>query len=266
MAAKGAAFVTGGSSGIGLDLAKGLAAKGHPVALIARDADRLARASEEIKAAHPDAVTAAFSADVGDRESIFSAVAAATGKLGPPSWAIANAGIAEPGYFLDQNCEAFEEHMRINYLGALYFAKAVAPSMSQTGGQLIFVASGTAIFGIAGYAAYAPSKFAMRGLAEALRVELAPNGISVTLAYPPDTDTPMLKREGQTRPPVTKRIAAAGGVWPPEDIAALILRRAARGKFAAAPGIRMQALLYLHSLIAPILRYWQSWAIRRMGD
>lgn len=266
MAAKRAAFVTGGSSGIGLELAMRLAARGHPVAIFARDADRLAHAAEKIKAAHPGAIAEIFPADVGDRGSIFKAVANAVEKLGQPDWAIANAGIAEAGHFLDQASSVFEDHMRTNYMGALHFAKAVAPAMGHAGGRLIFIASGAAIFGIAGYAAYAPSKFAMRGLAEVLRVELAPKGISVTLAYPPDTDTPMLEREERTRPPVTRTVAAAGGIWSAKDVAALVLRRAEQGKFTAAPGIRMQALLALHSIIAPILRNWQSRAIRNPGS
>ena len=133
------------------------------------------------------------------------------------------------------------------------------------GARLVFVGSGAAFFGIYGYAAYAPSKFALRGLAEVLRVELAPRGIAVTLAYPPDTDTPQLAAEARTKPEATKRITADGGLWQPEAVARAILRGADRGRFAVAPGVQMTALLWLHSLLAPVLRWWQGRIVRRTG-
>jgi 3-dehydrosphinganine reductase len=257
------AFITGGSSGIGLELAKQLAARGHPIAIFARDAGRLQDAVRVIKAASPDAFVTAYPCNVADRLATESAVAAAIADHGAPGWAIANAGIAEPGEFLSQAIESFEEQMNVNYLGALYFARAAAPAMTAQGGRLVFVASGAAFFGIYGYSAYAPSKFALRGLAEVLRVELAAHRISVTLAYPPDTDTPQLRAEAATKPAVTRAITAGGGVWQPFDVAALIVRRAEKGRFTAAPGFQMKALLMLHSLLAPALRLWQAGLVRK---
>ena len=158
------AFITGGSSGIGLELAKLLATLGHPVAIFARDASKLQDAVNVLKTTAPEARIAAYPLDVSDRAAVERAVGAAIADLGAPGWAIANAGIAEPGEFLTQDIAAFEAQMQINYMGALYFAKAVAPAMTAGGGRLVFVSSGAAFFGIYGYAAYAPPKFAMRAL------------------------------------------------------------------------------------------------------
>lgn len=257
------AFITGGSSGIGLELAKQLALHGHPVAIFARDIDRLQDAVNVLKNTAPNARIAAYPLDVGDSAAVDQTITAAIADLGAPGWAIANAGIAEPGEFLKQDIAAFEAQMQVNYMGALYFAKAVTPAMTAGGGRLVFVSSGAAFFGIYGYAAYAPPKFAMRALAEVLRVELNPHDISVSLAYPPDTDTPMLAHEEQFKPGVTKAITAGGGLWSAEDVARLIVRRAAKGRFAIAPGFQMKALLVLHSLIAPALRVWQAGLIRK---
>ena len=266
MSDRRAAFITGGSSGIGLELAKELAARGHPIALFARDAARLQDAVRVLRDAFPDLLVTAHAVDVSQADAVAQVFAAAIATLGAPGWVIANAGVAEPGEFLTQDLATFEAHMAVNYLGALYVAKAVAQPMAEAGGgTLVFVSSGAAFFGIYGYAAYAPPKFAMRGLAEVLRVELKPHNISVTLAYPPDTDTPMLAAEERTKPAATKAITAGGGLWSPEAVAKLIVRRAARGRFAVAPGLQMKTLLVLHSLIAPLLRLWQGWIVKRHG-
>ncbi len=260
-----AAFITGGSSGIGLELAVQLAKREVPIALFARDSDRLSNAVEVIAQMCPAATVRTYPVDVGDRTDCEAAVARAIADLGAPGWAIANAGISVPGRFLDQDIDLHEAHMRINYLGALYFARAVAQPLAETAGHLVFVASGAAFFGIYGYSAYAPSKFAMRGLAEVLRLELAPENVTVTLAYPPDTDTPMLEAENCVKPAVTRAITASGGLWSARDVARLILRRAEQGKFTVAPGFQMKALLMLHSLLGPGLRAWQRGLIRRAG-
>jgi len=263
---KGAAFITGGSSGIGCQLARQLAAAGHPVALFARRLTRLNTAVAELKAELPEAVIVPIVLDVADRAACLAAVAQAHAQLGAPAYAIANAGIAEPGEFLDQSLDSHDAQMATNYMGALYFSRAAADLMAAAGGgRLVFVSSGAAFFGIYGYSAYAPSKFAMRGLAEVLRVELAPKNISVTLAYPPDTDTPQLAAEQLTKPAVTKKITEGGGLWSAENVAKLILKRADKRRFVAAPGLQMAALSHLHSLIGAPLRVWQGMIVKKHG-
>lgn len=260
MTAKGPAFITGGSSGIGLAMATQLAQSGHDLALIARRADLLDQVVRDLRRQHPDRQIHGFAADVGDSTACFDAVTRAVDLLGPPRWAIANAGIAIPGQFRDQPFDQITEQLRINALGAAGFARACLDHMTR--GHMVFVGSGAAFFGIYGYAGYGASKFALRGLAESLRVELAPQ-IAVTLAYPPDTDTPQLVAEQRTKPAVTKAITDGGGLWQPQDVARVILRRAAKGRFTATPGLQMTALLLLHSLLGPILRRWQIGLARK---
>jgi 3-dehydrosphinganine reductase len=89
-----------------------------------------------------------------------------------------------------------KEIMRINYIGAVYCTKAVVDSMKNRHfGRIVFVSSQAGQLGVFGYTAYSASKFALRGLAESLQMELKPYNIYVTLSYPPDTDTPGLKEE-----------------------------------------------------------------------
>ena len=73
--------------------------------------------------------------------------------------------------------------------------------------------------GLFGYTAYAASKFAIRGFAEALEMELKPYNITVTVSFPPDTDTPGFKEEEKGKPKETKLISAAAGLFKPDVVA-----------------------------------------------
>lgn len=90
--------------------------------------------------------------------------------------------------------------MRVNYLGGVYCTKSVIESMKNRNfGRILFVSSQAGQIGIFGYSAYSASKFALRGLVEALQMEVKPYNIYVTLSFPPDTDTPGFKEENLTK-------------------------------------------------------------------
>lgn len=261
-----AAFVTGGSSGIGLAAAVQLARKGHDLALFARDLDKLGQARDAILKVAPDIEVRGYPVDVSDQDAISQAVADAIAELGAPEVAIASAGIAEPGLFTRQILALHSRHMAVNYFGTLNFIHALTGPMAQAGGgRLGLVASGAAFFGIYGYSAYAPSKFALRGLAEILHLELEPLNISVTLIYPPDTDTPQLEAEKRTKPLATQKITEGGGLWRAPEIAARLLAGMDKGRVVVAPGFQMAALHHLSSLLAPVLRWHQKRIIRKFG-
>ncbi len=256
----GHAIVTGGSSGIGLEIAKLLAAQNASVSILARDQDRLNAAKNEIEnACGPTAEVACYSVDVRDADACLNGVNQCVERFGPPTWAVSSAGIVEPGDILNLPVEIYEQLMSTNYFGSLYFAHAIAPIMRNSGGgRMVFIASGAALLGLHGYSAYAASKFAVRGLAESLRIELKPVGISVTLAYPPDTQTPQFVEEAPKRSEATNRIVGKGGQRQPADIAALIVDAAQRRRFSVAPGFVLGALNPLHSILAPVARRYQD--------
>jgi 3-dehydrosphinganine reductase len=251
------AIVTGASSGIGFATARALRARGMAVTLIARDRGRLDEAAQRLSATPSAGGVAAFSADVGDEAALRHAIESAIARFGPPAWAVASAGIVVPAEFLQTAIADHLAQLRTNYIGSLHLAHIVAPRLS-AGGHLVFVASAAAILGIYGYSAYGASKFAVRGLAEVLRVELAARTIAVTLVLPPDTDTPMLAAEEKIRPEATRRISKGAGLWKPDDVARALVDGASARRFIVAPGWQTTLLAATHSLIAPAFRRYQQ--------
>jgi 3-dehydrosphinganine reductase len=260
----GHAVISGGSSGIGLALADRLARAGWDLTVLARDRNRLA-AAEAALAMHGARVVTC-SVDVADAAAVEQAVAAAGAAQGPPTLAVACAGIVTPGLLAEQPLAAFERQMAVNYFGTLHLVRAALPAMRATGrGQLVLVASAAALIGLYGYSSYAPSKFAVRGLAEALRSELAADDIDVSVVYPPDTDTPGYREELRHRSALSSRLAASGGLMSADAVAAAILHGIARRRFVIAPGRRIAALAVLHSVIGPLLhRFWFDPLIARL--
>jgi short-subunit dehydrogenase len=219
------ALVTGASSGIGALLARRLAGEGARLALVARREAELQKLAEEIRAAGGDAL--ALPCDVGDAEQVASASARALEHLGGVDLLVNNAGYGHHRAFLDWDLADMERVMRVNYLGALYFTKALLPQMvERRRGWLVFVASVAGRIATPEEAAYAASKFAMVGLAEALSLEVEDAGVHVLTVCPGVIRTPFFDEEALARmPPVARRQMVE-----PEGLVDAILRALARGK------------------------------------
>lgn len=256
------AIITGGSSGIGKATAQLLAAQGANLSLIARDRQRLDQAKQEIASVTINSAQKilTFAADVTERQSISNAIEQAIATLGTPELLVTSAGMAHPGYFSQIPLEIFEQTMAVNYFGTLYSIRAALPAMLKSHkshrGNIVLISSGAGLIGIYGYSAYCPSKFALRGLAESLRGELKPQGIRMTIVYPPDTDTPQLAAENKIKPAETKKITATAKIWSATAIAAEILQGVDNHKFAIAPGTELTILNRFHSLLAPLLNWY----------
>jgi 3-dehydrosphinganine reductase len=259
------ALVTGGSSGIGYAIARRLLADGMNLSLIARGKARLDEARAALQREAPsDAQVLAISADVAVRGEAQGAVAQACAALGAPKVVVTSAGIAVPGYFEDIPVEVFERTMAVNYLGTVYVVKAALAGLKAAGGHVVMISSGAGLIGIFGYTPYSPTKFALRGFAEALHAELRHEGVRVSIAYPPDTQTPQLIEEEKTKPVETRVMTARAGLWSADAVAERILRDVSRGAFAITPGFELTALYRLGSVLAPFVQWGWARHVARM--
>jgi len=264
----GHALITGGSSGIGLALARRLSTQGMDITLIARGESRLERALAEVKAlqANSGQRFLTLAADVGDKTQATESVNTAIRLMGVPRLLITSAGVARPGYFEELPDGVFEETMRVNYFGTLYVIRAAAAAMrAEKTGRIVLISSAAGLIGIFGYTAYSPTKFALRGLAESLRSELERDGVEVSIVYPPDTRTPQLEEENKTKPEETMLVSSSTATWEPDDVAQVIERGIRARSFAITPGWETTALCRLSSLINPLLAWHFDRLVRRHG-
>jgi 3-dehydrosphinganine reductase len=259
------AVVSGGSSGIGLEIARLLHAKGYRIILLARDAARLEQARRSFDESGRERV-GTVPLDVTDAEACEREIGHVLSSLGRLDWLITSAGMVEPGMFADLTPESHRRQMDVNFFGTLNLVRPAVAWMRQQGsGRITMISSAAAFIGIVGYSGYTPGKFAVRALAETLRVELAPVGILVSVAFPPDTDTPQLAAEQAAKPEATKRITAGGGVMSAHRVAQSIVKGALAGRFTLAPGILITVFGWVHSLYAPYFRWRQARILRKAG-
>jgi len=225
-------IVTGGSSGIGLAIAHELVQRRcKTITLLARNVDRLneVKAKLESQASsinNEDTSIYVYSVDVGNADAVKKAAQEICGGGGLPAPTILFniAGMTLTGKFLDIDLKEFEKLMQCNYQGTVNVTHEFLPYMllekeKKSPRVIVFTSSAAGQTGIFGYTAYAPTKFALRGLAESLQMELLRHNIFVQLAYPPDTNTPGYQEERIGIPEETELIAATAGLFKAEDVA-----------------------------------------------
>ena len=198
--------------------------------------------------------------DVTDRAGVAAALRRATDELGACDVLLTCAGIAHPGYFERLDDDVFRRTMEIDYFGTLYAARAVAPGMMARGrGSIVGISSAAGLIGVFGYSAYAPPKFAVRGLLEVLRLELRPYGVHVGCVCPPDTATPQLAYENRFKPPETYAISGTIKPFSAEQVAASIVEGMSRGRFLITPDWQTKVVARTAGLLhGTWVRYFDS--------
>lgn len=187
------ALVTGGNSGIGLGMARGLACAGASVCIWGRRAERNDAAVESLRShgAHASAIQC----DVGSEEEIRDAFGRTLDQFGRVDSCFANAGLS-PGFvpFVDLDLDTWRRSMTVNLDGVMLTLREAARHMVQRGGggSLIAVSSTSALQGAPLNQSYSVAKTGLVGLTRGLAVELARHGIRVNALLPGWTDTDML--------------------------------------------------------------------------
>lgn len=245
------AYITGGSSGIGLETARLLVSEGCSLVLLARKQAGLDRARRELEKMTVDSGQRidTISMDVADNADVQQKIKTAVDKFGAPDILINSAGIGTAGYFQDLSYEAFDRIMKINVYGTRNAISAVLPFMKSRGrGHIVNLSSTAGLLGMFGYSLYSTSKYALVGMSECLRSELKLMHINVTVVCPPEVDTPFVAEEAASLPPEGRAVKSLAGLLQPEYVARTIVSAIKRKKFLVVPGLAARFLYFNHRM------------------
>jgi NAD(P)-dependent dehydrogenase (short-subunit alcohol dehydrogenase family) len=199
-------LITGGSRGLGLILAQRFLREGARVAICGREESSLARARAELEALGGQVL--ALTCDVTDSVQVEALVAKVQETLGPVDVLVNNAGLIQTGPIESMTLEDFEEAINIHLWAPLYTTLAVLPEMKKRQqGRIINIASIGGKVSVPHLVPYSASKFALVGLSDGMRAELAQDGIRVT------TVCPGLMRTGSPRNATFKGDHEAEYAW-----------------------------------------------------
>ncbi|CAH0350156.1 SDR family oxidoreductase [Aquabacterium sp. CECT 9606] len=179
-------IITGASDGIGAELARQMAQRaGGQLALVlaARSADKLEQVAQQCRQLGAEVLVRPT--DVGQEEACRGLIADTVAKYGRIDTLVNNAGMSAHALLEEVTDMAwYEQLMRINLWGSAWCTHAALPHLKASRGRIVVVSSLAGLVGLPGRTAYSATKFAMTGFFEALRIELQPHGVSVTLTYP----------------------------------------------------------------------------------
>ena len=183
------ALVTGGGTGIGLDIARALAARGAAVTITGRDLARLEAVAREVPGLHP------LRMDVDDETSVRDGIAQAAALRGPVAICIANAGIAEAMPFPKETLAHWRQIMTTNLDGVFLTLQAALATLGREDwGRFIAISSIAGLKGLKGGSAYTASKHGVIGLIHALSEEYMGGRVTFNAVCPGYVETPIVDR------------------------------------------------------------------------
>ena len=179
---KGTVIVTGASRGIGLAIARELAADGYDLALVARSADTLASIAAELDG--PTRVKA-WPGDISNWDDAERIIGEVQAEFGSIHGLVNNAGVTQDGLFMRMSPENWKKPIDINLGGTFYFTRAVAPIMMRArNGRIVNISSVIGLTGNAGQANYAASKAGIIALTKSVAKELGSRGVTSNAVAP----------------------------------------------------------------------------------
>lgn len=216
------AIVTGASRGIGAAIAEVLAENGFRVALLARDAEALARLEKKLAAAGAEARP--FVCDVADAAAVDATLARIETSLGVPGVIVNNAGVGGPFHRVDEvSKEEWDALFGVNVDGVYHLCRWALPRMKAGGyGRIVNISSILGLFGGARSSTYAATKHALIGYSKTIAAEWGAYGITCNAVCPGYIDTEMLANaDPGARKELLRRIPS-GRFGTPEEVARLV--------------------------------------------
>jgi NAD(P)-dependent dehydrogenase (short-subunit alcohol dehydrogenase family) len=212
------ALITGPARGIGEGLARELARRGYQVSLIGLEFDRLKTIASEINTAARSGfsresdsvreVAIAFEADVTDSAQLDRAVTATIEKFGRINVVVANAGIANNGSFASTHVEDLVRVVDVNLSGVIRTFKSAYEALVDSRGYALVISSASAFPALPRISAYGASKAGVEHFANNLRIEMAPFGVDIGVAYPSWIDTDLVRDMKTDIPDLKKTLDA----------------------------------------------------------
>lgn len=244
-------LITGASRGIGRATALEFARAGARVALTARSSEALATLRSEIEALGGRAL--ALPADLRHPEQVRAMVAAIVATWGQIDVLVNNAGATYRRSIGEMTEEEIQEVVGTNLLGSLWCIREALPHLAARGdGHIVNVSSILGKRGVPGQAVYSASKFALQGLSEALRAELASAGVTVTAFCPSSTRTEMNQSISQGDPAFQQWIRNTF-MFSPEDVARRIVRATRRRQREVVLSVPAKLVVLLNTLVPRLL-------------
>jgi NAD(P)-dependent dehydrogenase (short-subunit alcohol dehydrogenase family) len=261
-------YVVGGSLGIGLSVAQRVAGLGADVTIFARRREPLENAAAAVRAAcrRTSQTVTWRQLDVGDHEQVAATMQQLVAERGAPDVLINCAGRAYPRRFEEIPYAQFAETLLVNLHGCWNTIQALLPHLKAKGrGYIVNTSSVAGLIGVFGYTDYCASKFAIVGFSEALRSELKPHGITVSVLCPPDTDTPGFETENLTKPEETRAISSTAKVLSPAAVADHLLRGMARAEFLIIPGFDSRLGVLAKRFVPGVVRWVMDRTVAKVG-
>ena len=257
-------YITGGSKGIGLAIAKLFKKKGARIVLFARNIKTLKIAKKEIDEENyqqndklsNNLSTSFYCLDVSHSEEIKQIMFQAVKETAPPDILINCAGRSIPQYFEKISNLQMEETFKVNFFSIWYCCQTLLPYLKKTQGYIINVSSLAGALPIFGYSDYAASKSAIIAFSEVLRSEVKKEGVQVSVLLPIDTDSPGYQEENKTKPLETKAISKYSSLMEPEEVASQLYRGMKSNQFIIIPSLPDRFFYFLKKIFPNLITFF----------
>lgn len=231
-------MITGGSQGMGLAVAKEVVKLGGSVCMVAIGGLEDAKKEVQLLQVRKSQYVESILCDTTDLDELEPLLQEYIERRGVPDYLFNFVGYAYAQYIENLRFSDFKRNMNVNYYGQLIPTLIILPYYlkDRRGGYISFTSSILGYLGLMGYTTYTPTKHAIVGLAEALRHELKPFSIRISILYPPDTRTPGFERENETKPHECAIISKKAELLEPEEVAETFIQGILSNKFQILPG------------------------------